>query len=153
MSLRTTLTLAASAATLAGSVALAPAAIAAPVVQNGCATMGNGVQRCVLFSPVGGRLGAKASITDTAAGGQFAVRVTNVRLQVWQGDHWGPYLQADDADGWHRDTDTALTERRNICGFPQTRMRVRASFSWRGTDGVVHSRDLVTDGTARAMEC
>lgn len=155
MSLRSALTVSATALALAGSVVLAPAASAAPVVQNGCATMSNGIERCVMFfySAGGGGMGAKASITDTAAGGQFEVKVTDVKLQTWSGDNWVMYLQEDDFDGWHPESDVAKTPTRNTCSFPQTRLRVRATFSWRGGDGVVHFKDVVTDGTARAMEC
>ncbi|WP_299445571.1 hypothetical protein [uncultured Phycicoccus sp.] len=155
MTLRSTLTVAASAVALAGSVVMAPAASAEPLVQNGCATMANGVERCVMFfyGPGGGGMGAKASISDTAAGGDFDVKVTDVRLQTWSGGQWSLYLQEDDFDGWHADSDVAKTETRNTCAFPQTRLRVRATFAWRGSDGVVHFKDLVTDGTARAMEC
>ncbi len=155
MSLRSTLTVGVSAVALAGSVVLAPAASAAPVVQNGCAPMANGIERCVMFfySAGGGGMGAKASISDTEAGGDFDVKVTDVRLQTWSGGQWSLYLQEDDFDGWHADSDVAKTETRNTCSFPQTRLRVRATFAWRGSDGVVHFKDLVTDGTARAMEC
>lgn len=154
MSVRTTLTLAASAAALAGTVALAPVASAAPVVLMGCETQANGLQTCLQFYYPGGTgLGAKASITDPAGGTQFDVRVNDVEFQRYVNGAWQVVSSENDFDGWHADSDVATTRGGSACGFPGQRLRVKATYSWRAADGVVREQIYVTDGTARGMEC
>lgn len=154
MSLRSTLTVVTSAAVLAGTVALAPAASAAPKVLMGCDTQRNGLRTCLSFYyPGGAGLGVKASVADPAGGTNYDVRVNAVTMQKWADGGWKLVSQEADGDGWHADEDVATTRGGSACGFANVRLRARATYSWKAADGVVHFQDYVTDGTARGMEC
>lgn len=154
MSLRSTLSLTAAAATLAGGLAVAPSASAAVPVLMGCETQATGIETCLMFFyPGGAGFGSKATITDLEGGVDYEVKVTNVEFQKWNGDRWVLVSSEKDFDGWHLDKDVATTRAGSACGFAGIKVRARATYSWRAVDGVEHQQDYVTDGTATGMEC
>jgi hypothetical protein len=99
---------------------------------------GTQVKRCatVWWDDTANTYRARAKITDVAGGGDFQVKVVNVKLQVFSntagGWAWVTVRSAKDDDGWHDTEDLAATVTVNPCDWPNPNFRVVATFSWNG---------------------
>jgi hypothetical protein len=95
---------------------------------------GTAVERCatVSWDRSNDTFRARARITDAAGGGNYEVRVVDVKLQRTRGADLVTVRTADDYDGWHDVQDLAATTAVDPCSVPGQSYRVIATFSWRG---------------------
>lgn len=99
---------------------------------------GTQVKRCatVWWDSTADTYRARAKITDVAGGGDYQVKVTDVKLQVFSntagGWAWVTVRSTKDDDGWHDTEDLAATVTVNPCDWPNPNFRVVATFSWKG---------------------
>jgi hypothetical protein len=96
---------------------------------------GTAVKRCatVWWDEPADSFRARAKITDVAGGGNYEVRVINVKLQ--RTDRGGPFVTLRtkaDGDGWHDIEDLAGTSAINPCDNLHESYSVVATFYWRG---------------------
>jgi hypothetical protein len=83
--------------------------------------------------PAHRHLRARAKITDADGGGEYGVRVTDVKL-LRTSDNGGlvTVRHAADGDSWHDVEDLAATTAVDPCLHPNQSYGVVATFSWRG---------------------
>lgn len=96
---------------------------------------GTAVQRCatVWWDEADDTYRARAKITDAAGGGNYEVRVVNVKLQRTSGSGELVTLRTNaDGDGWHATEDLAGTTKFDPCIYPRVSYSVVATFYWRG---------------------
>lgn len=96
---------------------------------------GTAVKRCatVWWDETNDTFSARAKITDVAGGGNYEVRVVDVKLQ--RTDYSGEYVTLRtkaDTDGWHDVEDSAATSTVDPCNYPKQSTVVVATFAWRG---------------------
>lgn len=76
---------------------------------------------------------ARAKVTDAAGGGNYEVRVIDVKLQRTDGNGGYVTLRTKaDGDGWHAVEDLAGTTTVDPCNYPNQSYSVVATFYWRG---------------------
>jgi hypothetical protein len=100
--------------------------------------VGTAVKRCVeiYWDTASDTYQARASITDTAGGGNYAVKVS--RLQMLRTTPSNPdgtvmdTYSANDYDGWFWTEDTARGQRFDPCRWPNSGFRAKAYFEWKG---------------------
>ncbi len=92
---------------------------------------GTAVKRCavVWWDEATDTFQGRAKIVDVAGGGNYEVRLTNVKLQELD---VGTVRSVDDYDGWHGTEDVASTRKVDPCIWPGHAFSVVATFSWRG---------------------
>jgi len=95
---------------------------------------GTAVERCatVSWDRSNDTFRARTKITDADGGGNYEVRVVEVKLQRTRGADLVTVRNADDYDGWHDVQDLAGTTAIDPCSVPGQSYRVVATFSWRG---------------------
>ncbi|QHY96937.1 hypothetical protein SSPS47_17665 [Streptomyces sp. S4.7] len=118
------------AAAFGSSIVFTPASASA---ESEWVCYGTQVKRCatVWWNEATGTYHARAKITDVAGGGNYEVKVTNVKLQRFDGDRMVTVRTKADTDGWHATEDVALTASVDPCVWDQS-FKVLATFSWRG---------------------
>lgn len=96
---------------------------------------GTAVKRCatVWWDETSDTYRARAKITDVAGGGNYEVRVINVKLQRTSDSGTLVTLRTKtDGDGWHDVEDLAGTTTVDPCAYPRQSYSVVATFYWRG---------------------
>jgi hypothetical protein len=95
---------------------------------------GTAVERCatVWWDQSADTYRARGRITDADGGGNYEVRVVEVKLLRTSGSNWVTVRTADDYDGWHDVQDLAGTGTVDPCSVPGQSYTVAATFSWRG---------------------
>ena len=95
---------------------------------------GTAVVRCatVWWDEVADTYRARAKITDAAGGGNYEVRVIDVKLQRTSNSGWVTMRTKADGDGWHATEDLAGTTTVDPCDYPNQSYGVVATFYWRG---------------------
>ncbi|MEV4998512.1 hypothetical protein ACFVTT_10295 [Streptomyces niveus] len=118
------------AAAFASSIVLTPATASA---DSDWKCYGKQVKRCVtvLWDQDADTYQGRAKITDVAGGGNYNVKVNNVKLQRFNGTKWVNVRTKADNDGWHATEDLAGTATVDPCLSKQA-FRVVATFGWRG---------------------
>lgn len=118
------------AAALATSVVIAPSSASAA---DSWQCYGKEVRRCatVSWDNASKTFRAKAKITDVAGGGDYQVKVTDVKLERYPAGKRVTMRTAQDYDGWHGTGDSATTGSINACKYPHDSYRVVATFSWK----------------------
>ena len=96
---------------------------------------GTAVKRCatVWWDDTADTYRARAKVTDVAGGGNYEVRVVDVKLQRTStaGGLVTVRTKAD-GDGWHDTEDLAGTTTVDPCNYPKQSYGVVATFYWRG---------------------
>jgi hypothetical protein len=95
---------------------------------------GTAVERCatVWWDETADTFRARAKITDVAGGGNYEVRVIDVKLQRTSDSGYVTLRTATDGDGWHDVEDLAGTTTVDPCNYPRQSYSVVATFYWRG---------------------
>jgi hypothetical protein len=96
---------------------------------------GTAVERCatVWWDETADTYRARAKITDAAGGGNYEVRVIDVKLQrTSTSGEWVTLRTAADGDGWHATEDWGGTSTVDPCNYPRQSYSVVATFYWRG---------------------
>ena len=96
---------------------------------------GTAVQRCatVWWDETADTYRARAKITDVDGGGDYEVRVVDVKLQrTSDSGAWVTLRTNTDGDGWHATEDWAGTTTVDPCDYPRQSYSVVATFYWRG---------------------
>lgn len=96
---------------------------------------GTAVKRCatVWWDESADTYRARAKITDVAGGGNYEVRVIDVKLQrTSDSGSWVTLRTKADGDGWHDVEDLAGTTTVDPCNYPRQSYSVVATFYWRG---------------------
>jgi hypothetical protein len=96
---------------------------------------GAAVERCatVWWDEVADTFRARAKITDVSGGGNYEVRVIDVKLQrTSSSGAWVTLRTKADGDGWHDTEDLAGTTTVDPCNYPRQSYSVVATFYWRG---------------------
>lgn len=119
------------AAALATSIVVTPSSASA--ADDGWLCYGKEVKRCamVYWDNSNRTFRAKAKITDVAGGGNYSVKVTNVKLERYPAGKRVTMRTTKDYDGWHSTGDSAATSSVSACKYPHDSWRVVATFSWR----------------------
>ncbi|MFD3839775.1 hypothetical protein ACFWWC_26480 [Streptomyces sp. NPDC058642] len=120
------------AATLGASIVLTPSSASASGTWD---CHGTQVKRCTMiwWDPDADTFRARAKITDADGGGNYRVKVNNVRLQRYMSSTgWVTVRHADDNDGWHAISDLAGTSTIDPCSGPPNSFRAVAAFYWKG---------------------
>lgn len=96
---------------------------------------GTAVERCatVWWDEAADTFRGRAKITDVDGGGNYEVRVIDVKLQrTSSSGAWVTVRIAADGDGWHATEDLAGTSTVDPCDYPGQGFSVVATFYWRG---------------------
>lgn len=144
--------LSATAAPTATAVSTATPAARTPATSSTSATaaranalcVGKQVRRCinVYWNRTNDTYQARATIIDTAGGGNYRVSTNRVKLQ-WYNPSKGRYVtirSRGDFDGWHASQDHARTTRIDPCNRKNQAYRARAFFQWEGPSPASHWR-------------
>ncbi|MCT2593133.1 hypothetical protein LHJ74_25030 [Streptomyces sp. N2-109] len=93
---------------------------------------GKEVRRCatVWWDESADTYRARAKITDVAGGGNYQVKVTDVKLRRFNGEKEVTVRTAKDHDGWKGTQDLAGTSAVDPCKWDQS-FSVVATYSWR----------------------
>ncbi|MFE1949718.1 MULTISPECIES: hypothetical protein [Streptomyces] len=83
---------------------------------------------------------ARAKITDVAGGGNYTVKVNDVKLLRFNGTETLTVKSAKDDDGWHGTEDLAGTASVNPCRWPKNSFQVQARFSWKEKGGTASTK-------------
>lgn len=94
---------------------------------------GEAVKRCVtvVWDASARTYRARAVIRDVEGGGNFNVRVQNVKLLRYRGD-WETVRTGPDLDGYHASEDLARTDTARPCSWTYRTFSAKATFSWTG---------------------
>jgi hypothetical protein len=119
-------------AAVAGALMVTTASSAAADSEWKC--HGTAVVRCatVWWDEVADTYRARAKITDVAGGGNYEVRVVDVKLQRTSNNGWVTVRTKADGDGWHDVQDLAGTTAVDPCNYPRQSYGVVATYYWRG---------------------
>ncbi|MCX5412324.1 hypothetical protein [Streptomyces sp. NBC_00059] len=119
------------AASLGASIVLTPASASA---DSAWWCYGTQVKRCatVWWDDATDTYQARAKITDVAGGNNYSVKVTNVKLQRFNGSGWVTVKSKQDYDGWFATEDSAATAKVDPCAWPTNSFGVVATFSYKG---------------------
>ncbi|WP_326766511.1 hypothetical protein OG978_19835 [Streptomyces sp. NBC_01591] len=118
------------AAALATSIVITPSSASAA---DSWQCYGKQVKRCatVSWDNASKTFRAKAKITDVAGGGNYQVKVTNVKLERYPAGKRVTMRTTKDYDGWHSTGDSAATSAIDACKYPHDSYKVVATFSWK----------------------
>lgn len=119
------------AGTIGASIVLTPASASA---DSAWECYGTQVKRCatVWWDRTTDTYQARAKITDATGGNNYSVKVTNVKLQRFNGSGWVTVKSKEDYDGWFATSDSAATAKIDPCRWPTNSFGVVATFSWKG---------------------
>ncbi|RII20731.1 hypothetical protein DSC45_02705 [Streptomyces sp. YIM 130001] len=114
---------------------------------------GKAVKRCatVWWDEAADTYRARAKITDVAGGANYSVKVTDVKLQNFNGTKWVTVRTKKDNDGWHATQDLAGTNTVDPCKYKNASFGVVAKFSWKKGSKV--SNKTWRPDTGWAMMC